>query len=449
MAEFSKKMIKTHILVIPYPAPGHLLPTMDLANQLAMRGIAITFLVTPKNLPFLQPLLSIHPCIETLVLPFPTHPSIPAGIENMQELPLTFIPDIVSALSQLHDPVLQWFLSHPCPPVAIIDDLFLSCWTNPLAHRLGIRRLGFAPFHAYTLDAWWSRIYKKCDDDINNKKAKDYMREIHVANMESWGIVLNSFSELDGEVLDHLKKNVLGHDRAWSIGPLLSFPVKTSPNISADNVMAWLDMCKEDNPVVYVGFGSQINLTGTQMEALANALDRSGVRFIWAVKEPMKGVQADDNGVVPTWFEDRTAGRGLVLRGWVPQAAILRHRAVGSYLTHCGWNSTLEGLLSGVLLLAWPMQADHYVNTKLMVNTLGVAVRVCEGLRTVPDPDELAKVLAESVCRTWPERDRAVELGKVALKSIGPGGSSHIALDALVKDLSQNNHGNEKLVQID
>lgn len=143
-----------------------------------------------------------------------------------------------------------------------------------------------------------------------------------------------------------------------------------------------------------------------------------------------------DSSMVPTWFEDRTVERGLVLRGWIPQAAILSHRSVGSYLTHCGWNSTLEGLFAGVLLLAWPMQADHYENAELMVDKLGAAVKVYEGLETVPDSTKLARVLAESVGQTQVERDRALELGKVALKSIRKGGSSHMALDALVKELS-------------
>ncbi|XP_062103877.1 flavonol 7-O-rhamnosyltransferase-like [Humulus lupulus] len=435
-SEFSEtKSNKSHILVIPYPAPGHLLPLMELTYQLALHDLAITIVITPKNLPILQPLLSLCPSIQTLILPFPAHPAVPVGVENMQELPISFLPNILSALSQLHDPVLQWLQSHPSPPTAIISDLFLGTWTYPLALRLGIRRLGFAPVHAHTLYGWWSSVEKKYHE---LKKMEDYVLESHAANMASWGVILNTFSDLEGELLSLLKKKILGHDRVWAVGPLLSFPVKTDPNISTNKVMAWLDMCKVDNSVVYVGFGSQITLNGAQMEALANALYKSGVQFIWAVKEPMKGAQKkeSDNSVVPTWFEDRTAGKGLVLRGWVPQAAILGHGAVGTYLTHCGWNSMLEGLLSGVLMLAWPMQADHYENAELMVDELNAAVRVCEGLDIVPDPTKLAKVLAESVGQTQVQRARALELGNIGLRSIKPGGSSHIELEALVKDLS-------------
>ena len=102
MEDFTNKK-NTHILVIPYPAQGHIIPMMDLTNQLAIRGLAITIFTTPKNLHIFNPLVSNHPnLIQTLVLPFPSDPTIPAGVENMQELPLNFLPHIYSALAKLH-----------------------------------------------------------------------------------------------------------------------------------------------------------------------------------------------------------------------------------------------------------------------------------------------------------------------------------------------------------
>nr|DAD31562.1 TPA_asm: hypothetical protein HUJ06_010413 [Nelumbo nucifera] len=71
-------------------------------------------------------------------------------------------------------------------------------------------------------------------------------------------------------------------------------------------------------------------------------------------------------------------GRGLVIRGWAPQVLILRHRAVGLYLTHCGWNSVLEALVAGVPMLVWPIGADQFPNAKLLVDQMGMIVKVCE-----------------------------------------------------------------------
>ena len=111
------------------------------------------------------------------------------------------------------------------------------------------------------------------------------------------------------------------------------------------------------------------------------------------------------------------------------------HRAVGSYLTHCGWTFALEGLLAETLLLLWPMQANQFEKIRLLVDRLGVSVRIYEGLETVPNAIELARILAASVDSTRPERARAMELRRVALDSTKPRGSSYMALDELVKDL--------------
>lgn len=118
-----------HILVFPFPAQGHMLALLDLVHQLAIRGLSITIVVTPKNLPILTHLLSIHPTtVKTLILPFPFNPSIPPGVENRSELSLVRVSDMIVALSELYNPIENWFRNHPSPPVAIISDMFLG-WT--------------------------------------------------------------------------------------------------------------------------------------------------------------------------------------------------------------------------------------------------------------------------------------------------------------------------------
>lgn len=131
-----------HVLIFPFPAQGHILPLLDLTHQLALRGLSVTILITPKNLPILDPLLQSHPSIQTLVLPFPDHPLIPSGVETVKEMGNYGNGPIMSALSKLQDPIIQWFKSHPSPPVALISDFFLG-WTHDLAHQIGIPRIAF------------------------------------------------------------------------------------------------------------------------------------------------------------------------------------------------------------------------------------------------------------------------------------------------------------------
>ncbi|KAL6182974.1 hypothetical protein ACLB2K_044385 [Fragaria x ananassa] len=467
---------KVHVLVFPYPAQGHMLPLLDLTHQLALRGVSITILVTPKNLPILHPILSNHPSIKTLVLPFPPHPSIPPGIENVKDLPIQAFVSMMCALHDLHRPIVDWFRSHPDPPAAIISDMFLG-WTHHLSVELGIKRFEFSPSGAFALSViyslwrnmpqrddpndesqvvefpeipnspkypWWqlSTVFRSY---VAGDPVSEFIRGGFRGSMESWGLVVNSFTELEGLYLQHLRKD-LGHDRVWAVGPLLpsdkddpSGPVQRggSSTVSVEEIKSWLD-AREDETVVYVCFGSQAVLSKEQVRELALGLEKSGVNFVLCVKHPTKGghVEAGDCAI-PLGFEDRVAGRGIVIRGWAPQVMILRHPAVGAFLTHCGWNSVLEGVVTGVALLCWPMGADQFSNATLLVGQLKVGIRVCEGARTVPDSNVVARVVADSVSGKHVKmREQVKVMREAALGAVKDGGSSVKDLDGLVDHLA-------------
>ncbi|XP_058193561.1 UDP-glycosyltransferase 89A2-like [Rhododendron vialii] len=459
-----------HILIFPYPAQGHMLPLLDITHQLALHGLTLTILVTPKNLPTLNPLLSAHRSIKTLVLPLPHHPSLPAGVENVQDIGNSSNVPIINALGKLHDPITQWFKSHPNPPVALISDFFLG-WTLHLASQLGIPGIAFyssgafftsvlnfllknvktvsslpvvnfpdlpqSPcFAAEHLPSGF-QVYRESKPDTDFLRVRDGF----LANTRSWGSIFNSFDGLEGEYLDHLRKE-MGHGRVWGVGPLSLVGgdeamgrVNPDQN-SCGGVLSWLDGCP-DGSVVYVCFGSQKLLKRDQMEALASGLERSGIRFVWVVKSVSAQQMADGYGVIPDGFEDRVSERGMVVKGWAPQVSILSHQAVGGFLSHCGWNSLLEGVVAGVLILAWPMEADQFVDARLLVEDMGAAVRVCEGADSVPDSVELARTIAESMSENTAQKVKAKELNDKAIEAVKVGGSSWKELEALVRELAQ------------
>lgn len=378
------------------------------------------------------------------------------------------------ALGELHDPIIQWFKSHPSPPVAIISDMFLG-WTHRLACELGIRRILFSPSGAMALSVifslwrdlpqredpkdqnevvsfpnipnspkypWWqiSPVYRSY---IEGDPDSEFIKDGFLANMVSWGLVINSFSELERAYLEHLG-NEMGHDRVWAVGPLLPPDDNDfsgakqrggSSSVKVEEILSFLDTC-EDHKVVYVCFGSQVVLTNHLTEELASGLEKSGVRFVWSVKEPTKAHVEGDYGLIPLGFEDRVAGRGLVIKGWAPQVLILRHRAVGAFLTHCGWNSVLEGIVAGVPMLAWPMGADQFANATLLVDELKVAIRVWEGAQTLPNSVELARVLADSVSEKRVKWERVTKLLGAAIEAIKEGGSSIKDFDSMVAKLA-------------
>ncbi|KAI3899007.1 hypothetical protein MKW92_015518 [Papaver armeniacum] len=483
-----------HILVFPFPAQGHMLPLLDLVHQLALRSTTtITILVTPKNIKLLNPLLIQHPSIvKTLVLPFPTPENslIPAGVENVKDLPSGYFLPMIQTISKLYDPLLDWFQSHPSPPTYIISDMFLG-WTQGLAVQLGIRRIVFSPSGAQTLSVnfclwcdlptptnhgndedntlipfpkvpgcpsypWWqlSSLYRdyvqstKQSGGDNNSCDLEFLRKEFLGNVECWGMIFNSFHELEGIYLDHMKRAYFGNKYLWAVGPLSQSGTTERVGATSEqacDIFSWLDTC-DDHSVVYICFGSQAVLDNNQMEALAVGLEKSGVRFLWCVKEPTIGHVSSEYGMVPSGFENRTAGRGLVVRGWAPQVLILKHKATGSFLTHCGWNSVLESIGAGVPMLAWPMGADQFMNATLLVDQVKVAVQVCEGAKTIPNADELAQCMAESVATGGSSssnemRMKAMELKQAATDAVSDdngGGSSSKDLDDLVQHLFSN-----------
>jgi hypothetical protein len=153
------------------------------------------------------------------------------------------------------------------------------------------------------------------------------------------------------------------------------------------------------------------------MDVMTVTLELSGVSFILC-----DGQHAhEDHGVIPDGFEDRVDGRGLVNKGWAPQVTILRHRAVGAFLTHCGWNSVLEGIAAGVVILTWPMDTDQFTNSKLLVDQLVVGILVGGGDQNIPESTELARLLRISIVGGRPERVQTKKLSDVALAAVKGG----------------------------
>ncbi|XP_044476228.1 flavonol 3-O-glucosyltransferase UGT89B1-like [Mangifera indica] len=449
---------KPHILVYPYPTAGHVTPLLDLTRRLLARGLSVTVLITENNLSLLQPLLSSHQSLHPLIFPYP-EASNANGSFNLH-----------TSLHDLHYPLLlQWLRSQKPPPAVMIFDFFLG-WTHQLASEVGLPHVVFSPSGAFGLSMFFTlwRDLPKVEDPNNgnslvtfpnlpncpvfpwyqlpplytrNKEGEaiwEFRKNVWLGNMASWGVVLNTSTELERVYIENMKKE-LGHDFIWAVGPVLPQDDDVagrggSSSMPCHDLMAFLD-ARGDGSVVYVCFGSRVVLTRKQIDPLAAALEKSGVHFVWCVKQPDEQNVAGDYGDIPDGFLDRVAGRSYIIKGWAPQVEILKHRAVGAFLTHCGWNSTLEGTVAGVVMLAWPMRAEQFMNARVLVEDLGLGIRVGEGTQNIPESNELARLLSESVNGARAERGRAKQVKEAVLKAVAEGGSSYRELDEFVKSI--------------
>ncbi|GAV64450.1 UDPGT domain-containing protein, partial [Cephalotus follicularis] len=157
------------------------------------------------------------------------------------------------------------------------------------------------------------------------------------------------------------------------------------PSGSRSELFDWLDKQPSES-VLYVSFGSGGTLSHEQTIELAWGLELSKQRFIWVARQPTKttgdgcfftvGNGGDDlSNYLPEGFLIRTHNLGLVVQEWAPQIDILSHPSIGGFLSHCGWNSTLESITNGVPMIAWPLYAEQRMNATLVTEELGIAVR--------------------------------------------------------------------------
>lgn len=220
-------------------------------------------------------------------------------------------------------------------------------------------------------------------------------------------IVLNSFLALEEESIRALTTGPTASSKLpiYVAGPL----VRTgSNNNDAENeddpsgCLRWLDEQPLES-VLYVSFGSGGTLSTDQVTELAFGLELSEQRFLWVVRSPNDSIsfgtylsldeKMDPLGFLPTGFLERTKGRGFLVQSWAPQVKILCHVSTGGFMTHCGWNSVLEGAVNGIGFIAWPLYAEQYMNAIVLVDKGKVALRAEKNKNGVVGRDEIAKVV--------------------------------------------------------
>jgi UDP:flavonoid glycosyltransferase YjiC (YdhE family) len=169
---------------------------------------------------------------------------------------------------------------------------------------------------------------------------------------------------------------------------------------------------------------------------MAEGLERSGHRFLWVLRAPPGYAGKPDAALslLPEGFLARTADRGLVVAAssWVPQVEVLRHASTGAFLSHCGWNSTMEAMGASVPMVCWPLVAEQWMNKVYIVEELKVGVEVRGykrgGLVTATDMDATVRQIMdmEPECRRAVE-ERLAEMKESTAAAWKEGGSSRTA----------------------
>ncbi|KAH7833575.1 hypothetical protein Vadar_007739 [Vaccinium darrowii] len=444
-----------HVIFLPYPSQGHINPLLQFAKRVASKGVKATLATT-------------HYTVKSITAPNVGVEPISDGFDergfsqaSSTDVYLKAFRDNGSrTLSQL----IHKYKDSSFPVNCVVYDSFLP-WALDVAKENGIYGASFFTNSA-TVCAIFCRIHRGMislpvtqDEtplllpglpplnlpDLPSfvKAPESYpaylaMKLRQYSNLEKadW-VFCNTFEKLEGQAVKAVSDLWTGK----LIGPtvpsaFLDGRIKGDKGYGASlwnplgsETIKWLDT-KPRESVVYVSFGSMVSLTAEEMEEIGLGLKCSNLDFIWVVRES----QIEK---LPSDFSHSTKEKGLIVT-WCNQLEILAHPSIGCFVTHCGWNSTLEGLSLGVPMIGVPKWADQLTDAKFIEEIWGVGVRAKENEKGIVRREELISCLKQ----VMEEGERRLEIRRngskwkdLAKEAISEGGSSDKCINEFVERL--------------
>ncbi|KAL2644199.1 hypothetical protein R1flu_011786 [Riccia fluitans] len=475
-----------HALVIPVALQAHVAGIHRFALQLARRGVTVTFVTMASDIPKMKAYEELQGLDFNLISYSPslTPPSSAAKFSD--------IKDLIASTGVQFSPILEDLKARQnvgLPgPTCIVYDRFCT-WAADVAEQLNLPLYTF-----YSCGAILTRYLQEAPRLLSEEgplrvKEDGTLQEfdgcLNIAGlpplmmadlprsvrphpqlavsigkaMERAAVVIvNTFYELEYPQIDAIERRL--EEQAFTsgkkktelflVGPLsniatfkdLSFTrVGAKPGLDTEGVesLQWLQN-QPYQSVLFICMGSMNIWNPQQVYELALALEASEQRFLWVL--PTGPHLPSLDAVLPTGFEQRMRRIGLIATGWVPQLQILTHPAVSSFLTHCGWNSLIESISSGVPLIYWPQRAEQHLNRRYFLDVLKIGVDV--GPREV-DSSLVSHEKFEKAFRLLmlegegkAIRSRVQALMLKARAAVTGGGPSSRALDELTKRIPGN-----------
>ncbi|KAI4996428.1 hypothetical protein ZWY2020_051348 [Hordeum vulgare] len=459
---------KPHVLLIPFPAQGHVNPLIRLAKALHMRSFHVTFVHTEHNhrrllrsrgpgvveevpgfrfetIPDGLPLAELDGIQDIWKLCEATRRTCPGHVRELVER-LSRTDGIPPVTCVIADGAMG-FVVHVAKEMGLPAYLFFTTSACGFLAYLNFDQLvkrGYVPFkdescftdgYLDTPMGWITGMIssvrlRDLPTFIRTTDANDIMVTINIKQCEldapaADGILLNTFDDLEHTSLAAIRERL---PNTITIGPLVSLssylPSLTSSLWKEDDVCTlWLDK-QPDGSVVYVNFGSITVVSTEQMVEFARGLASAGSPFLWVVRPDMVR-----DGGLPEGFTEEVARRGLIVE-WCDQEAVLEHRATGGFLTHCGWNSTLESLRAGVPMVCWPFFAEQVTNCMYAREEWGVGVEMAQQAGREEVEAAVKMLMGDGAMLR-----NAAEWKEKAEKAIMLGGSSHGNLERFVQEI--------------
>ncbi|XP_010679006.2 UDP-glycosyltransferase 74G1 [Beta vulgaris subsp. vulgaris] len=458
--EDAKQGQKSHVLVVPFPAQGHINPMLQFSKRLAFKGIK----------PTLTPTVYIAKSMQTTTIPthygppiqirpisdgyddggFSQAESTKAYLDNLRTNGSKTLAQLIQKLTEegdsvkavIYDGFLPWVLD-VAKQFGLVGVVFFtqSCSVNSIYYHvqrglIQLPLLGPGPSTVSVPGVPELQLWE-VPSFVGQYGSYPFWFDVvleQFSNIDQVDWVLcNIFYEMEKEVSDWMAKmwkvrtigptvpsyyldKRLEDDRDYSLQLL-------KPNTAL--CKNWLDT-KTKESVIYVSFGSMADLSEQQFEELAWGLKNSHKSFLWVVRE-------SEQAKLPKGFVEEASGQGLVV-GWASQLEVLAHEATGCFVTHCGFNSVLEALCLGVPVVGVPQWTDQGTNAKFVEDVWGVGIRA-----KVDEKGIVRRKEVEECIRKVMEGEKKEELGKnvakwkkLAKEAMDEGGNSDENIDEFV-----------------
>ncbi|KAL6845966.1 hypothetical protein ACP4OV_023414 [Aristida adscensionis] len=446
----------SHVLLLPYPSQGHVHPMLQFGKRLALHGLRPTLAVTRFILATCTPdAAALGGAVRVAAV---SDGFDRGGFGECNDV-AAYLARLEAAGSETLAELLRDEAARGRPVRVVVYDAFLP-WAQGVARRCGAAAAAFftqpCAVNVTYGHVWRGRVRVPVEDG-GAAVALPGLPELTPAGLpwflkvgpgpypayfemvmrqfmgleEADDVLVNSFYELEPKEAEYMASEW----RAKTIGPTVPAFFLGDGRLPSDSkyglhlfeltsapCMAWLD-AHPPRSVVFASFGSLSDLAPAEMREVAHGLLAAGRPFLWVVR-------SSESHKLPAGYAAACAAtggeRGLVV-SWCPQLEVLHHRAVGCFLTHCGWNSTAEALVAGVPMAALPQWTDQPMNAEYVEAVWRVGVRVrpaaADGLAR---REEVARAIAEVMAgeRSGEYRRNAAAWREKASAAAREGGSS-------------------------
>ncbi|KAH7862224.1 hypothetical protein Vadar_001645 [Vaccinium darrowii] len=454
-----------HVVAMPYPGRGHINPMMNFCKLLASKkdDILITVVVTEEWHGFLGSSEPKQPAN----IRFATIPNvIPSETGRGTDFP-GFLEATMTKLEEPFEQLLDR-LEPPNPSVIIYDTFTMwvagvgnrrnipvaSFWTQQMSvftvfyHFDLLKQNGHFPIdvseRGNELVNYIPGIPPTRIADLPTVFYGDGLKTVHIACAavsqvpKSQYLLLTSIYELESQTIEALKAVI--PTPIYSIGPAIPYfrlEENSSDSQNGDSsYMQWLDS-QPKSSVLYISQGSFLSVSRAQMDEIIAGVDMSGVRFFWVARGDASRIKEGCGDL---------SNKG-VLVPWCDQLKVLCHPSIGGFWTHCGWNSTKEGVFAGIPFLTYPIFWDQFSNSKSIVDDWKIGWKVRRGTgdkEHLVTRQEIAGIVQQFMDLESDEgkemRRRAKELKEICRKAVSKEGSAETAIDAFIRDISQRDY---------